>query len=895
MATMKYVTNQVNRLDGRIDAVPDFTDVTNIAIETAKEEIEVLGLADTNFVKSVISDKRDKSDMKVYVNGATFNVSKIESDYPADSPFACYPAKVSETPSSYVWILVDKNGNVKKSSEAYDTQTALMTAKTARFNYGTNTYTVAATDRFADYPFIYTGNGSGITELAKVPFGDLATKATTLEGYGITNAVTKAELSAKASKVANGTYVPSIAFIPLYDGPSEGPQLIERCWLTNVVLNTANGYPQSLTVHLSGTYCGRTFDDDEYNLVATPAGDSASIVIDDDQGEHNLSLFMYSPSDPIVQKERGFFVVQNRSTYEAKYMYLFTEHRVFSPLVEEVDTIPMSNHKNSLITSKAVYEATSGKLDKTGGTMTGDIKFSGTENIGGWTRPALMRRLYGGGYIATGDVSVTNNGALIAYGGALVAADEALLDSTPVKYPQALRFSKTEQSGGNIIGEYTRYTINGIEQETYSIVNRQVTTNSSTLMIPKDTNGKMLGGTLARTEDIATAITNKADKTALDTHVNNTNNPHSVTAEQIGAVPFVEDSNGNKTAVTIGSRKSGEPVGKYSLAHGYDVTASAIYSHAEGYNTTSTNEYSHAEGFFTTASGDASHAEGEGTIASGDYSHAEGNYTTASGPYSHAEGNNTTASGPASHAEGNNTVASGEYSHAEGSDTTATVDFSHAEGFWTTASGGGSHAEGYKTIAGGESSHTAGYKAKTNDEDEYAFAWNGDGPRDDYYTSHGPGTYNINPVGGLKGFWIGEKTLLQHIADVAPEPGNYAAVSNAAMKALANTETLAMESNEVEIVNESIPFCREAVNFTYTSGTFTVNPTNWPNYKSTFIFGTVADGIPFASNIMFSGFVNSNETVVPASATTIPRGSKWYGNIRRIGSNYYVEYIGACE
>lgn len=31
MATMKYVTNQVNRLDGRIDAVPTYSDVTNIA------------------------------------------------------------------------------------------------------------------------------------------------------------------------------------------------------------------------------------------------------------------------------------------------------------------------------------------------------------------------------------------------------------------------------------------------------------------------------------------------------------------------------------------------------------------------------------------------------------------------------------------------------------------------------------------------------------------------------------------------------------------------------------------------------------------------------------------------------------------------------------------------
>ena len=34
MATMEYVTNQVNRLNGRIDTVPTFTDVMN-AVDTA--------------------------------------------------------------------------------------------------------------------------------------------------------------------------------------------------------------------------------------------------------------------------------------------------------------------------------------------------------------------------------------------------------------------------------------------------------------------------------------------------------------------------------------------------------------------------------------------------------------------------------------------------------------------------------------------------------------------------------------------------------------------------------------------------------------------------------------------------------------------------------------------
>ena len=88
---------------------------------------------------------------------------------------------------------------------------------------------------------------------------------------------------------------------------------------------------------------------------------------------------------------------------------------------------------------------------------------------------------------------------------------------------------------------------------------------------------------------------------------------------------------------------------------------------------------SHAEGLNTTASGDGSHAEGEHSVAGGSASHAEGNDTTASGDYSHAEGLGTTASKQSSHAEGELTTASGLYSHAEGYMTKAIGDRSHAE------------------------------------------------------------------------------------------------------------------------------------------------------------------------------------------------------------------------
>lgn len=151
----------------------------------------------------------------------------------------------------------------------------------------------------------------------------------------------------------------------------------------------------------------------------------------------------------------------------------------------------------------------------------------------------------------------------------------------------------------------------------------------------------------------------------IGTHTRDTNNPHKVTAAQVGALSLVEDSNRVKTAVTIGSRKG--RVGTSSLANGNDVTASGYHSHAEGYNTASP----------------------------------------------------------------------GSYSHAEGRETTASGDYSHTEGF----------------------------RSQTKVNDNFAYSWNGDGTRTKPYFSHGEGTFNVNPVGGTDGFYIGEKKLSEVISD----------------------------------------------------------------------------------------------------------------------------------
>lgn len=114
------------------------------------------------------------------------------------------------------------------------------------------------------------------------------------------------------------------------------------------------------------------------------------------------------------------------------------------------------------------------------------------------------------------------------------------------------------------------------------------------------------------------------------------------------------------------NRKADTTIGNYSIATGYNTTASAIASHAEGYKTTASGDYSHTEGNDTTASGSGAHAEGNHTTASGGKSHAEGDYSEATGYCSHAEGNTVYSSGHASHAEGYYTDASSDYQHVQG-------------------------------------------------------------------------------------------------------------------------------------------------------------------------------------------------------------------------------------
>lgn len=199
-----------------------------------------------------------------------------------------------------------------------------------------------------------------------------------------------------------------------------------------------------------------------------------------------------------------------------------------------------------------------------------------------------------------------------------------------------------------------------------------------------------------------------------------------------------------------------------SIATGRESRTFEESAHAEGEHTTALSRGSHAEGYRTWVSGEYSHAEGYETIATNTGAHAEGYSTSAYGPYAHAEGGGTTASGLYSHAEGESSQAEGEYSHAEGEDTYALGRASHAEGYRAEANGDFSHAAGEMVEANGYAAFAGGIYAAA--DSDLSFVWSGDlDPREGRYADNGEGTFNVNPVGGFKGFYVGKTNLYDFV------------------------------------------------------------------------------------------------------------------------------------
>ena len=588
---------------------------------------------------------------------------------------------------------------------------------------------------------------SGVASDALVLAESKADKATTLAGYGITDAATKIDLASKADLVDGK--------VPAAQLPSFVDDVLEY--------DAMSSFPAT-------GEDGKIYIDKETNKTYRWSGTqyveiSQSLAL----GETESTAYPGNKGKAATETAEAAYGVAN-STARAIVTHTENKSNPHAVTAAQVGAVPLVEDASGEKTAVTIGSRRDGE-------RVGEYSFANGSYV---TASFPHSHAEGSGTVASGDYSHAEGGGTIASGhfshaegvGTTAAGEESHAEG-----------SNTIASG---IGSHT----DGISSLTRSGDQFAFAWNGDyerpspyTSHGPGTYNINPIGGLngfYIGEQTLSAILANKANKSALDAHVENNNNPHAVTAAQVGAVPLVEDASGEKTAVTIGSRKDGERVGEYSFANGSGVTASFPHSHAEGGGTTACGAYSHAEGVTTTASGHNSHAEGNGT--------------TASGINSHAEGESPTASGAGSHAEGGLTTASGDYSHAEGNGTTASGINSHAEGAGTTASGPGSHAEGIIS--------------KTREEDKYAFAWNGDDTRA-YplfpYISHGPGTFNINPAGGLDGFWIGEQTLPQVI--------NAAIAGKANLAALAPeySATSAYSVGAIVYHNDNIYQCKTAI------------------------------------------------------------------------------------
>ena len=329
--------------------------------------------------------------------------------------------------------------------------------------------------------------------------------------------------------------------------------------------------------------------------------------------------------------------------------------------------------------------------------------------------------------------------------------------------------------------------------------------------------------------------------------------------------------------------------------------------HAEGGSVRAIGRQTHAEGRDNVADMRYSHAEGSHNIAGDMASHAEGFITEANGRYSHSEGFKTKASGHASHAEGESTVASGKNSHAGGWASRAYGDWSFAQGRYAEASS-------YSTVAAG--AYVSAYATNTIAmgtyalaDDRRAFVWNGQGdsPTSGYYSSNGDSTFNINPLSGSKGFFIGlssfDDYLNQNVENASDyikehELNNYAKEDELSgyMKTIA-TATMSQEmygwinasglwagyTPNSSIGNQHIKFITVPVS---AGQTITIHACQTNKAKICFLSGDFnpipiqGSSAPLIGNSPYDNIVPANEISsidVPTNATMLFCCSNWRG------------------
>ena len=209
-----------------------------------------------------------------------------------------------------------------------------------------------------------------------------------------------------------------------------------------------------------------------------------------------------------------------------------------------------------------------------------------------------------------------------------------------------------------------------------------------------------------------------------DPTVGITNNTIYVHGQQLTSLML-----GENNSLTIGSRNSSVAVGQNSLVLGNNSSLEASMPAASGRGSIAIGSYARASGTASLAIGGTANGGCSATVGNG----------TAGAMYSLAVGNLV--------------ETGGEHSSA-------------AFGALSRATGTGSLAFGYDSRANSSFSVAGGYKSSVNSSDGYAFSWSGDNHIGRYY-SHGTGTFNINPLGGLSGFYVGATNLADHIEAIS--------------------------------------------------------------------------------------------------------------------------------
>ncbi|MBP1589442.1 MAG: hypothetical protein ILO10_04515 [Kiritimatiellae bacterium] len=103
---------------------------------------------------------------------------------------------------------------------------------------------------------------------------------------------------------------------------------------------------------------------------------------------------------------------------------------------------------------------------------------------------------------------------------------------------------------------------------------------------------------------------------------------------------------------------------------------------------------------------------------------------------------------------------SGIYSFAGGEKTKTSAQNCFAFGYLSQATAYAAYANGGRCMAQGSYAQAAGLRAISSNA--LAYTWQGVNNNADY-GSHGDGTWNINPVGGADGVFIGQSNLIQII------------------------------------------------------------------------------------------------------------------------------------